>query len=154
MVSGRQKAYEPAEPAGDYLANDTSASAFSLELKVREDAKSSKQFINIEGRRFSRKTINSIAAEARDPKNEAIFLHWYIGETAQPVEMHGKRYVGLMKLQGKGGFRRFIVYDFLDTKMENRVKEARTKLETRPHEQEGADDIYLDDIADLEADEY
>ena len=154
MVSGRHKAYEHADSPGDSLANDTSASAFSLKLEVREDAKIGKQFITIHGRRFSIKTVDQLAAEARNPKKEAVSLLGYTGEIAQPVEANGKTYVGLLKLQGKGGFRRFVVYDFRDEEMKNRVKEARMKLETLPHEQEGVDDMYLDDIADLEPEEY
>ncbi|MBW3001541.1 hypothetical protein KY338_00085 [Candidatus Woesearchaeota archaeon] len=150
MVSGRHKAYERAEPLEDSLANDTSAAAFELRLTVREDASIGKRFITVEGKKFYRKTINKLVKEARDPKKDSIFLFRYDGETPRPVDANGKKYVGLLKLKGRGGFKRFIVYDYEDKKIERRVKEARMKLETQPHEQEGRDDLYLDDIALLE----
>ncbi|MBD3303878.1 hypothetical protein GF343_01935 [Candidatus Woesearchaeota archaeon] len=150
MVSGKHKAYEHAEPLEDSLANDTSTAAFELKLNSREDASIGNTFITVEGRRFYRKTINRLVAEARDPKKDAVFLFRYDGETPQPVEVNENTYVGLLKLAGRGGFKRFIVYDFEDKKLKHRVKEARIKLETLPHEQEGLDDTYLDDITELE----
>lgn len=154
MVSGRHKAYEPAESAGDYLSNDTSASAFLVDFIIRKDANIAQKFITVEGRRFSRKNINKLVREARKDEKDAVFLFRYSGELVQPVEMHGQKYIGLLRLKGRGGFRRFVIYDFLEKKIECRIKEARLKLETLPHEQEGMDDIYLDDIASLEAEEY
>lgn len=150
MVSGRHKAYESAEPLEDSLANDTSTAAFELRLNSREDANIGSKFITVEGRRFYRETINRLVADARDPKKDAVFLFRYDGGVPQPVEVNGNTYVGLLKLPGRGGFKRFIVYDFKDKNLKQRVKEARIKLETMPHEQEGLDDAYLDDIAELE----
>jgi hypothetical protein len=150
MVSGRHRAYERAEPLEDSLANDTSTAAFELRLSIREDASIGSKFITVEGRRFYRKKINCLVADARNPKKDAVFLFRYDGETPKPVEVNGNTYVGLLKLTGRGGFKRFIVYDFKDNNLEHRIKEARIKLETLPHEQEGQDDAYLGDIAELE----
>ncbi len=134
MVSGRHKAYEHADSPGDSLANDTSASAFSLELTVIEDAKVNRRHITVEGQRFSRVAIDKLVGVASHNTNKEFpSLRGYNGEEAVIVEAHGELYIALMKLQSSGGCMHFIVYDFADGK----VKRAKTRLEKRSIEQGG-----------------
>lgn len=148
MVSGRHKAYEQAdEIPADSLANDTSASAFSLELKVREDVSIDGQHIRVGNQKFSRSTINQIVAEARGKKADALqSILSYAGQSPQLVEANGRAYVALAKLKSCRGRMHFIVYDLSD----KLVKEAKTKFEKKTLEQEGPDDIYMDQINKLE----
>lgn len=149
MVSGRHKAYEPAESAGDSLANDTSARAFSLELKVIKDARVNKRHIMVEGERFSRRAIDKLADSTHHKKSYVPSLISYTGEKPEPVEANGNIYIGLMKLKSGGGCMNFILYDFSD----NKVKRARTRLEKKAIEQEGRDFEY-DDLVDKLVNEY
>jgi len=149
MVSGRHKAYEPAESAGDSLANDTSARAFSLELTVIEDARVNKRYIKVEKEKFSRRAIDKLADSTYQKKSFVPSLIGYTGEKPEPVEANGNVYIGLMKLKSGGGCMNFIVYDFSDEK----VKRARTRLEKKAIEQEGNEFEY-DDLVDKLVNEY
>ena len=154
MVSGRHKAYKPAESAGDSLANDTSARAFSLELKVIKDARVNKRNIVVEGERFSRRAIDNLADSTYQKKSFVPSLIGYTGEKPEPVEANGNVYIGLMKLKSGGGCMNFILYDFSD----NKVKRARTRLEKKAIEQKEAEqegrDFEYDDLVDKLVNEY
>ncbi len=127
MVSGRHKAYES---TGDSLENDAAAhslkqteAAHSLELTVIKGAKVNKRHITVEGQRFSRRAIDKLVAQAKDPRAYSESLQGYLGKEPAIVEAKGKKYIGLVRLKSSGGFMRFIIYDFSDEK----VKTARTK---------------------------
>lgn len=149
MVSKRFKAYENIEPSGDSLANDTSASTFSLDLKIYESARITKRKIDVDNQSFSRKDIEELAISSSVQKISIPSIISYKGEKPELVEAHEKQYVALKKLKSKGGFMRFIVYDL----QYNKVKLARTRFERRVIEQESKDtqeDSYDDLIAKLE----
>lgn len=154
MVSGRHKAYQDAKPSGDALANDTSASAFSLELTVVEEAKVNKRHITVDGQRFSRRAIDKLIDATRYKKNYIAPITGYTGEKPEPVEANGSVYIGLAKLKSLGGCMNFIIYDFSD----EQVKRARTRLEKKAIEQtdleHAGQDYEYDDFVEKLVDEY
>jgi len=149
MVSKRFKAYEHVEPTGDSLANDTSASTFSLDLKMYESAKITKRKVVVDKQSFSRKAIEQLVESAAAQKASIPSIISYTGEEPKLVEAHEKLFVALQKLKSRGGFMRFIVYDFQD----NEIKLARTRFERKVIEQESKatqEDQYDDLISKLE----
>jgi len=155
MVSGRHRAYEPAD-SGDSLSNDTSASAFSLDLTVIKDAKINKRHVMVSGQKFSRRAIDNLVDEALNASTRTAFpsIRGYDGRELAVVEAHGQAYIGLVKLKSGGGFMNFIVYDFTDEK----VKKARTRFERMDIEQvemeSGSSDYEYDDFVEKLEKEY
>ncbi|MBW3004843.1 hypothetical protein KY310_03345, partial [Candidatus Woesearchaeota archaeon] len=102
--------------------------------------------IEIAGRTFKRGSITKLVRSLRKIPDMHTELPYFNGKSPRVIAAKGQVYIALMKVTN----RQVVVYDPADRK----VKQIQFTVHKHEPIPEGDDDIYLDDIAELEAEEY